>query len=70
MKHDFIRTGSYRCAACGPYISRKGGECHHTTVEYGRCMSDKDFGCEYKDETERLCSKQQGLDWRSQAILY
>ena len=33
---------------CGPYVSRKGGECHHTTVEYGPCMSDKDFGCEYK----------------------
>jgi hypothetical protein len=48
VKDDFIRNGSYRCAACGPYISRKGIECHHTTVEYGPCMSDKDFGCEYK----------------------
>lgn len=48
VKDDFIRNGTYKCAACGPYVSRKGGECHHTTVEYGPCMSDKDFGCEYK----------------------
>ncbi|MGA8080936.1 MAG: hypothetical protein WB988_03670, partial [Candidatus Nitrosopolaris sp.] len=38
--------------ACGPYISRKGGECHHTTVEYGPCMSDKDFGCKYKTRSK------------------
>ncbi|MFY9868397.1 MAG: hypothetical protein WAK17_01645, partial [Candidatus Nitrosopolaris sp.] len=48
VKDDLIGNGTYRCKSCGPYISRKGGECHHTTVEYGPCMGDKDFGCEYK----------------------
>ena len=24
VKDDFIRNGTYKCAACGPYISRKG----------------------------------------------
>ena len=48
VKDDFRRNQTYRCKSCGPYISRKGGECQHTTVEYGPCMDDKNFNCQYK----------------------
>ncbi|MGB6531065.1 MAG: hypothetical protein WBF33_23405 [Candidatus Nitrosopolaris sp.] len=46
VKDDFIRNGSYKCKPCGSASSKY--ECPHTTVEYGPCMSDKDFGCKYK----------------------
>jgi ATP-dependent DNA helicase DinG len=47
VKDDFIRAGTYRCTVCdGSRTSRVS--CPHKTVEYGPCMSDKDFDCKYK----------------------
>jgi ATP-dependent DNA helicase DinG len=43
VKDDFIRNRTYKCNPCG-----LRAECPHTTVEYGPCMSDDDFGCNYK----------------------
>jgi ATP-dependent DNA helicase DinG len=43
VKDDFIRNRTYKCNPCG-----LRAECLHTTVEYGPCMSDDDFGCNYK----------------------
>ena len=44
VKDDFIRNHTYKCNPCGLRMSA----CPHTTVEYGPCMSDDDFGCNYK----------------------
>ena len=44
VKDDFIKNRSFRCKPCGGLQS----DCHHTSVDYGPCMSDKDFKCEYK----------------------
>jgi ATP-dependent DNA helicase DinG len=44
VKDDFIRNRTYKCKPCGLRMSA----CPHTTVEYGPCMSDDDFGCNYK----------------------
>jgi len=44
VKDDFIRNHTYRCKPCGKL--QLG--CLHTSVEYGPCMSDDDFGCNYK----------------------
>lgn len=46
VKEDFIRNASYRCKPCGSNSGRY--ECPHTTVEYGPCMNEDDFGCKYK----------------------
>jgi ATP-dependent DNA helicase DinG len=46
VKEDFIRNRTYKCKPCGSTSSKY--ECPHTTVEYGPCMSDKNFGCKYK----------------------
>ena len=46
VKEDFIRSRTYKCKPCGSASSKY--ECPHTTVEYGPCMSDKNFGCKYK----------------------
>jgi ATP-dependent DNA helicase DinG len=48
VKEDFIKNGTYKCGIC---ISDNVNECHHTTVEYGPCMtteSFKDGGCKYR----------------------
>ena len=48
VKDDFIRNGTYRCGSC---VSNNVNECHHTTVEYGPCMSNeyfRDNGCKYR----------------------
>jgi ATP-dependent DNA helicase DinG len=44
VKDDFIRNHTYKCKPCGGLQS----SCLHTSVEYGPCMSDDDFGCNYK----------------------
>jgi ATP-dependent DNA helicase DinG len=44
VKDDFIRNHTYNCNPCGLRMST----CPHTTVEYGPCMSDDYFGCNYK----------------------
>jgi ATP-dependent DNA helicase DinG len=44
VKDDFFRNHTYNCNPCGLRMST----CPHTTVEYGPCMSDDDFGCNYK----------------------
>jgi ATP-dependent DNA helicase DinG len=60
VKDDFIKNGAFRCKPCGgadilPTLKTKPcgsiglqHGCHHTSVEYGPCMSDKDFDCLYK----------------------
>ena len=48
VKEDFIKNGTYKCGIC---ISDNANECHHTTVEYGPCMTNesfKDSGCKYR----------------------
>ena len=48
VKEDFIKNGTYQCGIC---ISDNANECHHTTVEYGPCMTNesfKDSGCKYR----------------------
>lgn len=48
VKDDFIRNGPYKCGLC---VSNHANECYHTTVDYGPCMSDKEFegrGCKYR----------------------
>jgi ATP-dependent DNA helicase DinG len=45
VKDDFIRNRTFRCKPCG----RSPG-CHHTSVEYGPCISDKDFDCLYETD--------------------
>src|SRR5919198_2192134 len=48
VKEDFIKNGTYKCGIC---ISDSANECHHTTVEYGPCMTNesfKDSGCKYR----------------------
>jgi ATP-dependent DNA helicase DinG len=48
VKEDFIKNGTYKCGIC---ISDNVNECHHTTVEYGPCMTNesfKDSGCKYR----------------------
>ena len=48
VKDDFIRNRTYRCGSC---VSNNANQCHHTTVEYGPCMSNEDFrkgGCKYR----------------------
>jgi hypothetical protein len=44
VKDDFIKNHTFRCKPCGGLQSG----CHHTSVDYGPCMSDKDFDCKYK----------------------
>jgi ATP-dependent DNA helicase DinG len=44
VKDDFIKNGTFRCKPCGGLQSG----CHHTSVDYGPCMSDVDFNCKYK----------------------
>jgi ATP-dependent DNA helicase DinG len=62
VKDDFIRNNNYYCKPCGllpglktlfksPSTSLPASshnECPHTSVEYGPCMSNKNFGCGYK----------------------
>src|SRR5919198_2766054 len=38
VKEDFIKNGTYKCGIC---ISDSANECHHTTVEYGPCMTNE-----------------------------
>jgi ATP-dependent DNA helicase DinG len=48
VKEDFIKNDTYKCGIC---ISDNVNECHHTTVEYGPCMTNesfKDSGCKYR----------------------
>jgi ATP-dependent DNA helicase DinG len=48
VKDDFVRNGTYKCGMC---VSNNVNECHHTTVDYGPCMSNEDFegrGCKYR----------------------
>jgi ATP-dependent DNA helicase DinG len=45
VKDDFIKNGTFRCEPCGGGLQTG---CHHTSVDYGPCMSDKDFNCKYK----------------------
>jgi ATP-dependent DNA helicase DinG len=52
VKEDFIRNGAYRCGSCA---SSDVNECHHTTVEYGPCMTNESFrdsGCKYRTFTK------------------
>src|SRR5215472_13725728 len=44
VKDDLIRNRTYKCNPCGLRMSA----CPHTSVEYGPCMSDDDFRCNYK----------------------
>jgi len=44
VKDDFMKNRTFRCKPCGGLQSG----CHHTSVDYGPCMSGKDFDCKYK----------------------
>jgi ATP-dependent DNA helicase DinG len=46
VKDDFIKNGTFRCKPCGGVGLQSG--CHHTSVDYGPCMSDEHFDCKYK----------------------
>jgi ATP-dependent DNA helicase DinG len=48
VKEDFIRNNTYRCGVCASDIF---GECRHTSVEYGPCMTNESFqdrACKYR----------------------
>ncbi len=45
VKDDFIRNATFRCKTCGGGLQ---SGCHHTSVDYGPCVSDEDFNCKYK----------------------
>ncbi|MGA9154641.1 MAG: hypothetical protein WBZ36_29005, partial [Candidatus Nitrosopolaris sp.] len=44
VKDDFIKNHTFKCKPCGGLQSG----CHHTSVDYGPCMSDGNFDCKYK----------------------
>jgi ATP-dependent DNA helicase DinG len=48
VKEDFIKNKTYRCGVCA---SDTFGECRHTSVEYGPCMTNESFqdrACKYR----------------------
>jgi Rad3-related DNA helicase len=48
VKEDFVRNGTFNCGLC---VSNEVKKCHHTTADYGPCMSNESYkksGCKYR----------------------